>query len=124
MEFVRIKSVNRMTARTTTIVLWTLGVALVGAFLRAKGSYAQTWQGLLRDSYVGILVGACTGKIPGYTFSRRFAPKVKVAPTSVRSSGLPNQVVVRFKARDDTPVQNHHATFCAFYSLGSRQTHY
>jgi hypothetical protein len=48
-------------------------MALVGAFLGAKGSYAQTWQGLLGDSYIEILIGACTGMVLGYAFSR---PKV------------------------------------------------
>ena len=59
-----------MSARTTKIVLWTLGLALAGAILGSKGSYAQTWQGLLRDSYIEILIGACTGMILGSLFSR------------------------------------------------------
>jgi hypothetical protein len=50
-------------------------MALAGAILGSKGSYAQTWQGLLRDSYIEILIGACTGMILGYAFSRRL-PKV------------------------------------------------
>jgi len=60
-----------MRGTRTKIVLWTLGLALAGAVLGSQGSYAQTWQGLLRDSYLEILIGAGTGMILGYLFSRR-----------------------------------------------------
>lgn len=37
-----------MSARTWRIVLWAVGMALAGAIIGSKASYAQTWQGLLQ----------------------------------------------------------------------------
>lgn len=60
-----------MGARTRKIVMWTLGMALAGALLGSKGSYAQTWYGALTDNPAFIIGGACFGLILGLIFSRR-----------------------------------------------------
>ena len=60
-----------MNARMRKILYWAVGLALVGAFLGAKGSYADTWYGLLKDSWTPTLIGAGVGAILGYVFSRR-----------------------------------------------------
>ena len=62
-----------MNARTLKILLWTMGMAFVGAIIGSKGSYSMTWYGTLKDSAVEILFGAGIGAILGYVFSRRLA---------------------------------------------------
>ena len=60
-----------MNARARKIAVWTFGMALAGAILGAKGSYAKTWYGALVDDPALILGGACIGLILGYVFALR-----------------------------------------------------
>jgi len=60
-----------MSGRTRKIAAWTIGMALAGAVLGAKGSYAHTWYGALVDNPAFILAGACVGLILGFVFSLR-----------------------------------------------------
>lgn len=53
------------------IIAWAVGMALVGAILRAKASYAHRWYGVLVDDPAMILGGAGTGLFLGFLFSLR-----------------------------------------------------
>ncbi len=60
-----------MSGKIRKIALWTLGMALAGAILGAKGSYSRTWYGVLLDDLGLKLGGACVGLILGFVFSLR-----------------------------------------------------
>jgi hypothetical protein len=60
-----------MNNRTRKIAAWTIGMALAGAFLGAKGSHADTWYGALVDDPAFILGGAFLGLVLGFVFALR-----------------------------------------------------
>jgi hypothetical protein len=58
-------------AKARKIAWWTLGMALVGAFLGAKGSTADKWYKTFFEEPTLIIGGACIGLILGWLFSLR-----------------------------------------------------
>jgi hypothetical protein len=60
-----------MGPRIRKIIMWTVGMAFVGALLASKGSYATTWYGAFLDNPAWIFGGASIGLILGFIFSLR-----------------------------------------------------
>ena len=57
--------------KMSRIVLWTIFMASIGAFLGGKDSYETTWYGALIDKPLFPFVGALIGLLLGFLFSLR-----------------------------------------------------
>jgi hypothetical protein len=74
------------------MIWWGIGMALAGAVFESKGSYAQTWYGLIADSSLGIGIGAAVGVLIVYAFFAQlpknlsiFANTKSVIPSAAES---------------------------------------